>query len=175
MTFKPLGISDEQLALMKQNGLKLDKRTQRSLTSGADNPKPDAGQISKFESSIGYSFPDDYRKFLIDHNGGKPSPNGVSLPEIASLKGTALSYLHGFNHGYSDYTLRGVWKKFSKELKKNYIPIGGDPAGNYFLMDLSESGNGGIYFWNRDVLEGDDESEIVKIAGSFSEFLNLLH
>jgi cell wall assembly regulator SMI1 len=175
VTFKPLGISGEQLALMRQHGLKLDKRTQRSMLTGAASPKPTLEQISRLEEALGHELPNDYKDFQIRENGGKPSLNGIKLPLETLLNGTVLSYLHGINHAYAAYTVSEARRRVNGELGANFIPIGEDPAGNYFVMNLSPAEHGAVYFWNRDAFEDEADAAMVKIAESFSDFINLLY
>ncbi|WP_425306359.1 SMI1/KNR4 family protein [Burkholderia perseverans] len=91
------------------------------------------------------------------------------------LNSTVLSYLHGVNHAYAAYTVSAARRHVTNEFGGSFIPIGEDPAGNYFVMNLFPAEHGAVCFWNRDAFEGEADAAVVKIAESFSDFINLLY
>ena len=78
---KPLGSSEEQIASWQKMGIKYDKRTIKQMIAAYHTPPGATEQsILKFESTLPAKLPEDYRKFLLMHDGGVPDPPAFNIP-----------------------------------------------------------------------------------------------
>lgn len=52
--------------------------------------------IARLEATLGRPLPEQYRAFLLAHNGGRPTPNLVDIEE-AHFKGSDIHTIHGIH------------------------------------------------------------------------------
>ncbi len=52
------------------------------LEKGADRPKVGKRRLKQFETDTGLTLPDDYRGFLLKHNGGAPVECRFEIPDL---------------------------------------------------------------------------------------------
>lgn len=130
-------------------------------------------EIEIFERETGFIFPDDYRIFLEENNGGEPQEQ----ENYISLEGTEekimLNVLFGIGDELKkDFNIVTWLKEFKKELPKTVIVIGVPEGGGVLLLSISEKKKG-IFFWdNTFELENSDEWNCMyKIADTFTEFI----
>lgn len=157
---------------------------------------------SSFERKIGKTLPSDYNDFLAEVNGGRPvslrgwRPGEYALVPI-ELQGrmpgfpdeeVIIDYLLNAEDWADIYeenkseslTLDGCYHVFVEEeprLPPGLIPIGYDPGGSLFLLDVGEKRPGSVWFWARDwfsydELERNPFHNIAFVADSFSEFIS---
>jgi hypothetical protein len=131
--------------------------------------------LTVLERDWGFGLPKDYRKFLLEHNGGEPTPN------VFKLGATDSSGLRSFFCIYPDKYDDLLWNLnvYHGRVPKNIFPIGSDSFGNLICISVMGSDRGKIYFWDHEMEAGDDEeadyTNLTLIADSFEEFLNSLH
>jgi len=158
--------------------------------------------INTFEQSVGAKLPSDFRQFLLAVNGGrpvhltKPNPRDYALVEV-DWQGrppaeahdlVIVSYLLSAEDWAGIYeeekgdslTLDGAYRVFVQEeprIPGGFIPIGKDPGGSLFLLDVGGKQLGSVWFWARDWfnLEQKEESPFHNmglVAANFSEFIS---
>lgn len=139
-------------------------------------PQPPATPqaLLALEKQLGVSLPDDYRRFVLKHNGGWSHDYGMTYHEE---KGDAspqrLSIFHWFAVGLSKKQtgilgVEEVLKNMSGELPGKAVPFAGDDLGDPLLLMLEPSDYGSVYFFSFQMIAGN----MIKLAGSFSEFIN---
>ncbi|PFW95715.1 SMI1/KNR4 family protein [Bacillus pseudomycoides] len=131
--------------------------------------------IRNFENKYGVTLPDDYKKFLLHSNGGKPvkrrfkTADGTITTSIMSFFPIAEETESNLQNFYNQYNL-------GKIVPLNLLPIGIDPADSLICLDIDRDGK--IYFCDMDYFEEDNElkDEYVKLVSeSFMMFLNNLY
>jgi hypothetical protein len=156
------------------------------------NPLPagptDEASIQGFESYIGYTVTDDYRRFLLQHNGGSPSPDAFTLSIFGNdqenvvycffpLRDLKLVIVEsGGIEGLRTWPLQSAWDDLKNDLVNLYeteldnpvLPIGTDGSGNYFCLVLNGEQRGAIIFLEHEM------ADTVLLADSFSGFLDML-
>ena len=136
-------------------------------------------EIVEIEKKVGYSFPDEYREFLLKHNGGKCSPCGFVFMENSQQSDDEVRsfYAVGGIDGYYDLEEKmDIYIFDVKRLPDFYIPIAEDDFGNLICISSDKSDYGCIYFWNHEN-ESDEENykeNMYFVAKSFNEFINNL-
>tara|TARA_R110000868_G_scaffold42938_7_gene144876 strand:+ start:7271 stop:7717 length:447 start_codon:yes stop_codon:yes gene_type:complete len=128
--------------------------------------------LEKFEMAIGHRLPDDYRKFLIEHNGGTPEKYLVCWPgsdEPSEVWNDTMGLHDGPTYSRLNYAYEGI----KEYLPDGILPFASDPGGNYFCIGFKGDFVGKIYFWDH---ERSDSSESIELlSNSFNEFvLNLV-
>lgn len=119
-------------------------------------------RLADFETSLGTRLPDDYRRYLLAHNGGVPTPNSFRLPDGG---GSSVSSMYGLHDGPDHTRLDLVRGDYADRIPVWLLPIGNDPGGNELCIDLSEPGRGRIFFWDHET------GELQIVAESFAAFI----
>lgn len=138
--------------------------------------------INKFEKFIGLKFPKLYVDFLLQHNGGKCTPNIFTFKEHGE---NTQSDVHWFL-GIHDGTLANLkdfcesYKIYEKRMPSHILPIAHDSGGNVICISCGQKDNGQIFFWDHenevDYSESDDSdySNLYFIADDLKQFLDEL-
>ena len=128
--------------------------------------------IIEFEETNEVSLPEDYKAFLLQHNGGRPENN------VLADAGTDVQWLFGMVEEPAWASLFHALDAYEGRIPAWYIPIGTDSGGNLFIMSLYEENKGVIaLWWHEDEAEqnGSEYFEnLTHVANSFSEFTDLL-
>jgi len=130
------------------------------------------------EQEIGIDLPEQYRIFLLKHNGGQPQPAGFhfkyeSGPYTDSVVDCFLAIYNGPYDNFEDYYR--TYKVIESRLPLNLVPIAHDPGGNLICICISGSERGSIYFWDHEKeLQSVLGENVHFVASSFQEFLDSL-
>jgi hypothetical protein len=111
-------------------------------------PLPTEDQLTELERRINVIFPDDYRRFILEFNGGyfhEPviTPAGDGCPE------DALTYLSGIGASHEYAELGTPWQicLFDSNDTPKIVPIGYTVMGGYIILDTAPGeGRGEIYY-----------------------------
>lgn len=140
-----------------------------SRLSGAADP----ARVAMLEAKLGTRLPDDYREFLLEHNGGRPKPAEFVFarrtgPYTDSLVDWFLALYDGEHSN-----LETVCGWLVNRVPDNLLPIAIDPFGNFVLLGLAGEHRGKVYFWDHEnePIRQPDWSNIDLIADSFDAFL----
>ena len=132
----------------------------------------DLADIVEFEEANEVLLPEDYKDFLLMHNGGRPEPN--ALPEV----GTDVQWLFGMVEEPAWASLFDALDTYEGRIPAWYMPIGTDSGGNLYIMSLFEENKGVIALWWHEEEAEENGSEyfdnLTHVADSFSEFSDLL-
>jgi len=142
-------------------------------------PQLTENDLRAFEKEMRSTFPEDYRTFLLTHNGGQPKPYFFKVPGW-QYQQSLVNELKGIVSNSQSVDLREDNSIMEGRLPKGFVSIGDDPGGNKILISLDGSTRGKIYFFDHenepdvstDKLE--DYSNIYLLADSFDQFLNSL-
>ncbi len=115
--------------------------------------------VNGLERKLGIKLDEEYRKFLVKYNGGDTPNTHVGIRGCS----TDLRYLYGINteESIEDHLQIPVWEN------KQYLPIGTDFFGNYFVIGLSDENKGKVFFCNHE-----RGFAVKQIADSFKVFLS---
>lgn len=129
----------------------------------------------KYFDEENVEIPDDYKKFLIKYNGGRPENDHIDFKE--GNNGTLLNCIFGFTkERYGSFVrYQGV---YAGRIPRNTLAIASDAGGNLIIMSVSGDDYGKIYFWDHEMEfnEGEepDYSNLTLVADSFEEFISNL-
>ena len=113
------------------------------------NKKNEFGILSEielvdFEKTNNIRLPEEYRKFLLENNGGIPNPNRNKNPD------GIVTYIFGMHNGEYYASLYKHIDMLNKRLPFSSLPIASDPFGNIFIMSVHPEDFGHIYFWDHE-------------------------
>lgn len=128
--------------------------------------------LLEFEAVNDFRLPEDYRDFLIKHNGGRPTPNKVSKVD------TDVHWLYSMCEEPAWASFFYALDVYQNRIPSWYIPIGYDSGGNVFITSLFEENKGVIALWMHEREHPTDGTEYykncIKLADNFEEFINSL-
>ena len=136
------------------------------------------GQLAQAESTLGIVLADDYRAFMLEHNGGRPEPDGFAIAWRSGQKAAAagassmVSWFFSIHDGRHENLLRMNQITFVGRLPKGTIAIGRDPGSNLLLLRCDDSPQRGeVLYWLMEMESRGDNLGLV--ATSFDEFLHV--
>ena len=118
----------------------------------------DLSDILKIEKEFNFSYPDSYRQFLLDYNGGYPSKNELYINERKCI----LHYFIPIKYG--NYNQEIVNNELTKSFDTiNLYPFAIDNFGNYYSFNVKKE----IIYWK--ILTKNQ----TKLTTNFDVFLQL--
>jgi hypothetical protein len=133
--------------------------------------------IEQTEGKLGVRLPDDYRTFLLKHNGGTPTPDFFPIHGYGAAAGSTLDWFYGI-HKQHTYDL--IWNAtISKgRMPRELLPIAEAAFGDEVCLVVAGPLRGKIYFWVHDAEVGEGEpptwANTYYVANSFTELLGNL-
>ncbi len=142
-------------------------------------PSLSAGDLKNFENEIGFKLPAQYRKFMLENNGGRLTRNFFRVPGWR-YRNSLVNEFDCIIPDGSGFGIRQILEITGDIYPEGFIPIGGDPGGNTILMGLKKPFRNKIYFWDHEA-QPDHRLERVEdylnmyfLADSFEEFTDNL-
>lgn len=125
--------------------------------------------VEKAEREHAFRIPDEYKAFLLKHNGGHPRRCCFRFGKGAYRDSLVGSFFSVGGPGYMN--LAHYVEVYSDRLPANYFPIANDPGGNLIVISCSGPTKGAVYFWDH---EHEGKKALHRVAKSFDDFLALL-
>ncbi|MBC1247364.1 SMI1/KNR4 family protein [Listeria booriae] len=129
-------------------------------------------EIEALEQKVNTIFPEDYKQFLMNKNGGVPEENYLSMIIPSNGEEIVLGALLGINEN-DNFDLESWHKEYGDELMESSLIIGTEYGSGLFVL-ICEGDQEGVYFWdNGQELEGSsDEENVYKLTNSFDSFIS---
>jgi len=144
------------------------------ITESSEKLNPSV--IANLENELGISLPNQYRRFLLEHNGGRPSADCFDFK--GGTTGSCVDWFLGIHNKPHNNLLRYL-ETYKDRIPQNFFPIAHDPGGNLIAISVAGFDRGRVYFWDheQEKEEGEtpDYSNVVPIADSFDEFIGKLY
>lgn len=125
--------------------------------------------VFSLEEKIKTRLPEDYRNFILDFNGGFPTPNIFYISPYQQE--SRLSIFYGITSKKSCDIWANALNSY-EDMGRSFLPIGEDPGGNQIYISLHPDTLGRIYFRDHELYASES---LTLIANSFSEFLQNLY
>lgn len=140
--------------------------------------------MNRVEKSLGIKFPEDYKKFIINDNGGMPEKDMLYdfYDEVTERENTSV--IRRFfsicidNGNIFKYNLIDICNTMREEgtIANDIIPIADDPLGNPICISVNADDYGVVYYLNHEYEDVDTGCLIKsKISSSFKKFLEDLY
>ncbi len=139
-------------------------------------------QVAKFEKQIGARLPEEYRSFLLTHNGGFPVSEGIKVFGHPSPYGyiALVDPLYSLDPNVPEYqSLQAAVNSVHYVLPPGHLPFA-DSGGNLVTIDLKNK-IGAIFYFDHEMPDEDDvddedvthytTKQAILLAGSFDELL----
>src|SRR5438105_1828158 len=119
-----------------------------TLTRLGDAPMVTEDTLQAVEKKYAFQLPDDYRKFLLENNGGFPWPNCVTFTEAGRKTASDVFCYFAIRDKRAWASLEWHFDTFSGRLPKNTVPIARDSCGNLWLLTVGGERAGSVFFWD---------------------------
>ena len=143
------------------------------------------GAFDNLEALLGISFPEDYKAFMLENNGGEPVEDWLFefMDDVTKKRNTSV--IRGFYKiylneqeakPYDDLVkiCNIMWNEHS--LGRNMIAIADDPGGNPICMSVAGEDFGKVYYGNHEFEDTETGYLFMsEIAPSFTTFIENLH
>ena len=148
--------------------------------TGSERPLAEE-DVARAEAELGVALPPAYRRFLLEHNGGRPSPADFKItwrgqPFSPGWRVSTVGDFHAIYDGKAVNLLVDA-REYKDRLPAGVLPVAEDPGGNLIVIGTTGDALGKIFFWVHE-LEGDfDETDAANlgfVADDFDAFLAAL-
>lgn len=144
------------------------------ITHEAHEPPLTEAQIEAVEKQLGAKLPQDYKSFLLAHNGGRPEPCVFPISDFPDSTLDILNRFLAIGGGPFDDLMDYV-RTYRDRIPPNLLPIAYDPGGNVICLSLYGSDRGRVYLWlheyETDEAEQPTYDNVYVLANSFSDLL----
>ena len=136
--------------------------------------------LQNAEKIIGVKLPEDYRTFLLTHNGGRPEPDmGFKFKHpIRQFDESMIHFFYSINDGKGSNLIK-EYKKHTPYMPDDMLIIANDPGSGLIVLGIRGERREKVYFWMQEFDEGlhyDAEcTNFAIVADSFNEFLEKLY
>jgi hypothetical protein len=132
------------------------------------------GRLAAFEAEVGAALPDEFRAFLLRHNGGVPDREAFDVPgeDGGERPFHCFFALHdgpwddSTSEGSQGFPLQAALADFRGEGgPHDVLPIGKDWSGSYVCIGLAGTDRGRVLYYDHEM------ERLVPLADSLSAFL----
>lgn len=128
--------------------------------------------LNEFENEFNLRFPEDYRNFLLIHNGGIPERTHFWIEK--GKDGSSVQRFYGIHEGQKHLSL-DTYLHNRRYFPHTMIPIGDDGTGNYICIGVAEYNFGIIYFVDHEYHSYEQPDSLIginEVARTFTDFLD---
>lgn len=107
--------------------------------------------LDALENRLGIKLVSQHRAWLLQHNGGRPSPSTFQQKRRSGAysDGVVAWFLAVHNRPESNLEWRFCdFHKHAQRMPSDLMPIASDPFGNYICIAFAGPNHGKIYFWD---------------------------
>lgn len=128
--------------------------------------------LVRLEDQLKIELPDEYRRFLLQNNGGRPEPDVFRFIDSSqSITQDSVAWFMCIKPEHIN-DLYETMSELTGRIPDNMLPIAVDSFGNYICLITIGESRGEIYFWDHE-LETEDKNTFF-VAFNFNTFLQSL-
>jgi hypothetical protein len=130
-------------------------------------------RIRRLESELGMSLPDEYKTFLLRHNGGRPIPNAFPIEGLANNPFGVIQVFFGVDDPIESCNVDWNYDVHKGRVPSNLLPIATDDGGDLVCLSIFGDDSGAVLFWDRHSEPAEPSYEnVYRIAASFAGFID---
>jgi hypothetical protein len=136
-------------------------------------PELSESDISDLEKRLSAMLPKDYRRFLLEFNGGRPVPDIVDIDGLPGSEADVQAFF-GIDDPVESYNIDWNLKTLAGRLEAGLLPIGCDSGGNVFCISLRKRDRGAVLYCDLQSVFADLEAkpDVYPVASDFETFLS---
>lgn len=136
-----------------------------SVTYRRTFPAAPSSKLAELEEVLGARLPEDYRSYLLAQDGGA----------LEGYNNHGIEIILGIGDVPEWWSLWHILSQEAEFLPAGSIPVGSDAGGSLFLLDVTGSNRGSVWYQSSE-LEEDDEGRttpvvLERLADSWDGFL----
>ncbi|MBC2160078.1 SMI1/KNR4 family protein [Listeria booriae] len=139
----------------------------------SSNKKATSAAIEDFEQRYNLKLAEDYKKFLLDFNGGYADPNVFKISEEQGESALNTLYGLGIDDEYDE--LESIYESLDGIIPSGFISIADDSGGNQICLGLDDDYFGKVFVWIHDMEIEEDMDNMFLLADDFKLFLDELY
>ncbi|MBC2163881.1 SMI1/KNR4 family protein [Listeria booriae] len=139
----------------------------------SSNKKATSAAIEDFEQRYNLKLAEDYKKFLLDFNGGYADPNVFKISEEQGESALNTLYGLGIDDEYDE--LGSVYESLDGIIPSDFISIADDSGGNQICLGVDDDYFGKVFVWIHDMEIEEDMDNMFLLADDFKLFLDELY
>ncbi|MBC2100110.1 SMI1/KNR4 family protein [Listeria booriae] len=139
----------------------------------SSNKKATSVAIEDFEQRYNLKLAEDYKKFLLDFNGGYADPNVFKISEEQGESALNTLYGLGIDDEYDE--LESVYESLDGIIPSGFISIADDSGGNQICLGVDDDYFGKVFVWIHDMEIEEDMDNMFLLAADFKLFLDNLY
>ncbi len=135
-------------------------------------------ELNALEEKLDCQFPEDYRNFLLETNGGGPAESNAWI-KMTAARWVMIEYFYSIKEPDNEfYDILQQMELFEGRIPAGFVPIAHDSYGNQIILGVKGSLSGQVLFWDHET-EGFEKPMNVyhnttKLSSSFARFANAL-
>jgi len=132
--------------------------------------------IGELEELLGFLLPEDYKKFLVEYNGGTSKVRYSKFFVEELNQEIPLDVLYGIGVTRT-FDLIKCYEEFEEDMLPYSLVIGDDPGSGLIVL-ITDTEKHGVYYWDHSLSfpQSCEEENTYKVAHSFKGFLDeLIH
>ena len=147
--------------------------TNVTFITDPQSPKASEEEIQEFESQLGIRLPEEYRNYLLKHNGALPRKLDYWMPGEKNW----IESVHEMYALLSTDHPRSIRQFLTEDygVPSGWLPIANSGYGDFTVISMLEEDFGAIYYLFHEV-HGYDPTErtrgVYKLASSFTEWIH---
>lgn len=123
--------------------------------------------IVPIEDELGAALPNSYRKFLLDTNGGVPTPDTIDVPGLEGSP-TDVQVFFGIGRLIESSNLGWNLELVAERCSgRSILPIACDSGGNLFCLEFKRDVEASVVYCNLE----DPVCRLVEVSSTFDSFV----
>jgi hypothetical protein len=153
------------------------RKSKMNVIITTPGPKLQPGRLDALEGKLGLTLPLDFRKFLLNTNGGTPTPDHYRIEGSLDTPFSDVQTIFGVDTVAEHDDLELVYQDYLDRVPHGFLPIGHSSTNDLLCLSLRTQDYGTVYFWDS-WADGAPEpskrsgySNLNYVAEDFSSFL----
>ncbi|KAB8153487.1 hypothetical protein EZY14_009645 [Kordia sp. TARA_039_SRF] len=126
---------------------------------------PNQKEIQHWEIQHGFQFPEMYRNFLLQYNGGVPEKK---VCELLINNHFTIDFFYELTSAQQQYSLTYAIKTFNDIFELGFLPVAREVSGGLVVLDLE----GRLFFWDHETAV--NKKSLLSLDVTIFEFLHSL-
>jgi len=140
------------------------------VVGGGGRQSLSAEDITRFEETIGFALPGDYRAFVTKYGGTAGGGHTCySTDDDPDEADASVEVFYDLNPN-GMYDLAGIRESFGDDVPRHLLPIASSPGGQ-IILSLSGEDRGQVYWWSPHRGSSEFYDDLIPISRTFDGFL----
>lgn len=134
-------------------------------------PKLCRADVVKAEKILGLRLPEAYVEFLLQHNGGVPSPGDFPITDMPQNPSGTIECFLSLGAVEEYRSLIGANADLRDRLPEGFVAVASTPSGSYLGIWCSGRQMGSVWLWDWYSKEAEPARRVYYVSRSFDELL----